>query len=189
MIEKQETQPVVASEETTDKKTGIEVKFDAKKMTLLLGLSGESVDARTAEKLKANDFEPKEELHVTVLSFKNGNKIAKALKALPEAERQGRIDVITAAAQATEWGVSPTGELYGVEKQYDGEDEPRRSVVELVDCPQITGFYDTVISAVPGVELEVPPAHVTLGTQGNPQGIALNTQEELRQLGHRLELA
>jgi hypothetical protein len=188
MIENQETQPVVASEETSDKKTGIEVKFDAKKMTLLLGLS-ESVDPSTAEKLKANAFDPKEELHVTILGFKNGGKIAKALKALPEDERQARVDAITAAAQDTEWSVSPTGELYGIEKQYDGEDEPRRSVVELVDCPQVTGFYDTVTSAVPGVELEVPPTHVTLGTQGNPQGIGLNSPDELSQLGHRLELS
>ena len=184
-----EIQLVIASEETAAKKVGIEVKFDAKKMTLLLGLSGQSVDSSTAQKLNANGFQPKEELHVTVLSFKNGNKVAKALKALPQDERQARIDTINVAAQVTEWSISPTGEMYGIEKQYDGEDEPRRSLVELVDCPQITAFYDTVASVVPAVELEIPPAHVTLGTQGNPQGIALNSQEELSQFGHRVELA
>lgn len=189
MIETQKTQPLVAPEETADIKSGIEVKFCAKNMTLLLGLANESVNSQTADKLKAKGFLPKEELHVTVLSFKSGNKLAKALKALPVDERQAKIDTISSVANATDWEIRPTGKLYGVEKQYDGEDEPRRSVVELVDCPQIAGFFDTVTAAIPGVELELPPAHVTLGTQGNPQGIALNAQEDLIQFGHRLELA
>src|SRR5579872_3309486 len=108
-----ESQP--AYKEAIDKTPPkVEVKFDEKKMTLLLGLEGQVIDSGLSEKLASHGFKPKDELHMTVLGFKDGGKLVKALKAMSETERQTALDTITTAAQNTEWNVTPNGQYMGL---------------------------------------------------------------------------
>lgn len=166
----------------------VEVKFDEKNMTLLLGLSKELVDPEVSAKLSEQEFEPKSELHMTAISFRKGNIIKKALKKLDETQRQIAIDAIRDFANNAEWDITPTGEFYAIEKSYDGEEMPRRSLVELVDCPQLAELYDKIRAMAPDLELDAPPAHITLGTQNHPQGIAINSVAELQQFGQPVQL-
>lgn len=166
----------------------VEARFDPERMSLLLGLEGEHLDPGLSEKLTSHGFEPKEDLHMTAIGFKNGRTLVKALKAMPDAQRQVAMDTISSAAQNTDWNITPNGQFFGLEKQYDGEETPRRSLVEMVDCPQLGEFYGLIGSVVPGLDLEVPLAHITLGTEGNPSGVRIDNVAELQQFGQSIEL-
>lgn len=92
------------------------VDFNPKAMSMKLDLHDESIDPDLSERLKKIGFEPKDALHLTAISFKNGNKLAKALKKMSETERPAAIDTIRAFAESSEWNIIPTGEFFAIEK-------------------------------------------------------------------------
>ncbi len=159
----------------------VEVHFNAKTGTLLLGLGGkERLDPQFLEDAKSNGFTPKDELHMTVIGFKQGKQLQKAIKQNPELA----VKLATLAGE-TEWGIQPTGERYNLTKQYEGEDIPRQSIIEIVTCPGSEIFIGQ-LNALTGMQLEEQPPHVTLATQGNPQGIGINTGQDIIDLGQRI---
>lgn len=163
-------------------------RFNTKKMSLAVDLSENDLSSDTSAALTAIGYEPKTEMHVTVIGFKAANQLATVLKSCDESDRTARVEHMKDVVGTTEWAIRRTGQLYALEKQYEGEAEPRRSIIELVDCPQVVDVYAAAKEAVPEVELEYPPLHVTLATQGSDHGIGLNTMAELEMYGRPIEM-
>lgn len=160
---------------------GIEVRFDGKTGTLLLGLGGaERLDQQSQTDTKEQGFTIKDQLHLTVIGFKQGSQLKKAIKENPLLE-----DQITALALNIEWGVEPTGERYMLTKQYENEEAPRQSIIEMVSCPGGEAFVEQ-LNTLTGLQLEEQPPHVTLATKGNPQGIGINTAADILAAGQRI---
>lgn len=166
---------VSSLENHAEKQTeGVEVRFDPKRGTLLLSLGGEeNLDPSFTETAVAEGFEPKSELHMTVIGFKQGRLLQKAIKNDPELAEQ-----ITQLANNTEWNIQPTGEKWHLTRQYDGEEVPRESIIEIVSCPEADEFIES-LENITGLGIEEQPPHVTLATRGNPQGIGVNTADDI----------
>lgn len=159
-----------------------EVRFDSSRGTLLLGLGGkEQLDPQFLETAENTGFTPKDELHLTVIGFKQGKQLKKLIKKYPEIA-----DKIAGLASEIEWDIQPTGERYRLTRRYEGEDVPRESIIEMVDCPGGEKFINQ-LNILTGLELEELPPHVTLATQGNPQGIGINTIQDIIDLGQRID--
>ncbi len=169
-----QTEALDASAAVDETKERATPRFDAKTGTILLDIRDETlIDSDEAAQLAAEGFQPKVELHQTVIGFKQGRQIKKAIKARPELA-----DQIAELAETTEWGAQPTGERYRLRKQYEGEDEPRESIIEMVETPGAGGFI-AQLNELTGLALEEQPPHVTLYTKGNPQGIGVNTAQDI----------
>lgn len=58
----------------------------------------------------------------------------------------------------------------------------KESIIQMIDLPAIKEFYDRVYNEL-WIDLgEVPPAHTTLYTYGDPTWIAINSQQDLEKL-------
>ena len=172
------------------------VSFDEGKNTLLLNLEKDSVDLSALEELaQKNGFEAKGDFHITILGFKNGGEVKKALKTLPEAERQSKLLQIKSLAESTDWKFILEPQRYHISKEYVIPDpknkgaelrEQRESYIQMVSLPGMRIFYDQ-LNAILGTNLEAPPAHITLYTGGSDKekskmGIGINTQDEFQKL-------
>lgn len=159
----------------------LDVRFDAKTGTLLLGIGDkEMIDPGLLEATEPEGFKPKDELHLTIIGFKQGKLLKAAMKANPELATK-----IEELATAAEWGIKPTGERYKLSKLYEGEEAPRESIIEMLQCPGAENFFAS-INELTGLELQEQPPHVTLLTKGNPQGIGITTAQEIIELGERV---
>ncbi len=168
-------------EQTGEQQAKVEARFNAKRGILLLGIGGrERLDESFVADLESQDYTPKDELHMTVIGFKQGNQLKKVLKYNPELTAQ-----VAALAEKTEWDILPTGEKYLLTKQYEGEVIPRQSIIEMVSCPGGEGFIRQ-LNTLTGLQLEEQPPHVTLATRGNPQGIGVNTGQDIADFGQRI---
>lgn len=174
----------VETNETSENSEAIkplDVRFDAKTGTLLLGLGGEEIiDPDVMGAAESEGFKPKDEFHLTVIGFKQGKLLKAAIKANPELAAS-----VEKLATEIEWGIQPTGERYKLSKLYEGEDAPRESIIEMLQCPGAENFFAS-INELTGLELQEQPPHVTLLTKGNPQGIGITTAEEIKELGERV---
>lgn len=158
-----------------------EILFDAKKGTLLIGLGGkELIDTQFLEDIEGKGFDAKDELHMTVIGFKQGNSLKKVITKNPALENE-----IANLVAEMQWDIQPTGERYELSKEYEGEDSPRKSIIEMVSSPGSAVFIER-LNTLTGLELEEQPPHVTLATQGNPMGIGVNSGQDILELGHRL---
>lgn len=171
------------------------VAFDTKKYTLLLDLNKDDIDlSEIQDQIAGEGFEQKNEFHITVLSFKKANVIKKALKALPDEEKQSTIEQISLLVDETDWNISLEPQIHHLKKEYppsdpqsEGEEEKqwRESYVQMVNMQGIETFYEK-LNALLGTDLEAPPTHITLSTGGNEKsahmGIAVNTAQEMEDL-------
>lgn len=166
-----------------------EVNPETGRNSLLLPLSDTKiVDPRILEELSAKGFRAKTEFHVTAFDDKPGTKVALIIHGLDEARQAEIFDFIQKTAEQDQWEISPRDEFYLMEKQYEGEEVPRRSVIQMVDSPELDVFYAALNGFLPqGSEIEAPPAHITLATQGSPRGIGISKAVDIQQYGHRLE--
>jgi hypothetical protein len=169
------------TQETNEIIKPLEVRFDAKSGTLLLELGGkEMIDPSLVETTESEGFKPKEELHLTVIGFKQGKLLKAALKANPDIATN-----IEELATTIEWSIRPTGERYKLSKLYKDEEVPRESIIEILQCPGAENFFES-INRLTGLDLKEQPPHVTLMTKGNSQGIGINTAEEIIELGEKI---
>lgn len=170
--------------------------FDPKSNTLLLNINESSTSVASLEnKAKENGLEEKDEFHITVLGFKNGNAIKKALKGLSTEEQQVKLDQIKDLVDQTDWQFSPTNINLHISKEYKGIDpetrkdvisETRESYIQIIHLPALEQFYGQ-LNEMLGTDLAIPPAHVTLFTGGSDKekskmGIGINTEDELEGL-------
>mgnify|MGYP001608645131 FL=1 len=174
--------------------------FDEGKNTLLLDLDKSTVDLDAIKELaEKKGFEQKGEFHITVLGFKNGGEVKKALKALPEPERQNALVQIKSLVDSTDWNFTFDPKRYHISKEYVSPDpknkgaelrERRESYIQMVDLPGMKIFYDK-LNAILGTNLEAPPAHITLYTGGDDKekskmGIGINTESEFLKMNPEL---
>lgn len=120
-------------------------------------------------------FEPKGELHVTLVGRALGAELRRALGA--------RLDAATRPAfEALDWSHAFTGERRLIEAPCaadDGKPGPVASIIELVELPAMPYFHRW-LGELLGRQVAVPPPHVTLYTHGRAKGIGLATPRLLR---------
>lgn len=146
------------------------------------------IDNEVLERLAAMGYAPKSEFHVTALDIKTGSALAQAIDALATPDRTALLDFMESVADQG-WEITPRPEFYAVERQYADESVPRRSIIQMVDCPPLETFYAGFNERLPAeATAEVPPAHVTLAVQGSPRGIGLTSAQDLLTYGKPLLL-
>lgn len=162
----------------------LEIHEETRRIALLLQLDEADIaNSGILEKLTSIGFTPKTEFHVTAVDIKQGSAIADAFDRQDETDKATVIHTLE-KAEASSWQIRSRDEFYLVEKQYDEEDEPRKSIVQIVDCPELKGLYAELGLFTPdGTQHETPPAHITLATQGSTRGIGIGTLDELHALG------
>ena len=179
-----ENLPEAAVDEESDIKIepeNIGVNFDPKVGTLLLGLGGiENLAPNLLEDISKLGFTPKAELHLTIIGYKQGNMLKRVIIDNPELAEK-----IAILAQSIDWNIQSTKERYMLTKQYNGEDTQRQSIIEMVICLENEDFINQ-LNTITGLNLEEQPPHVTVATKGNPQGIGINTYQDIVSLGEKL---
>jgi hypothetical protein len=157
--------------------------FDEKLGVLLIHLDKEDIEL-SDERIKFHGkiFEPKEELHITVIGKDLGRRLKEAVEEDPLIENQ-----IRQAIAETEWSYEVTDKMYHVSKdkkkrglQGDFRIVHAESIVLMVEIAGIQHFYEK-LGEIIQMELEAPPTHITLYTYGDPFGIGLASQADLRE--------
>ena len=140
-------------------------------------------NAEVITSAEALGYRRKEEFHITTFDVKHDSRIHQQIGSLPLAEQLSLLGVLQAASHET-WHVSLRDEFYAINKQYPDEQEPRRSVIQMVDCSKADELYDALNTQLPPeMALEVPPLHVTLAVAGSPKGIGITNHADLAAFG------
>lgn len=133
------------------------------------------------------------------MGFKNGSEIKKILKQLPTEEQQVKLEEIQNLINSTDWSFTPEEKIYHISKEYKTIDpknkevelsEIRESYIQRVQMKVMQDFYEK-LNVILGSNLQSPPPHVTLYTNGTDKekakmGIGINSEEELLQLNPEL---
>ena len=126
--------------------------------------------------LAARAYDPKHELHLTVI----GRALGQALRA---AVASGGLDeaVLRQAFEAGPWRLRRSGWWLPLRREATAEKPAAASVIEPVALPAMARFH-TRLSAATGRQLPVPPPHVTLFVEGDAEGIGVPDASTLAQL-------
>ena len=141
------------------------------KWCLLLDVSREDFslpDARV--RWQGKTFDPKPELHVTLVGKDLGEKIAAKVKAAP-----GLAERLQGLAREASLLVGQPGKLHHASaEKTDKNDQPlhAESIIQMVEVPGLETFCQR-LKELTGELVEIPPTHVTLYTLGDPDGIGL----------------
>jgi hypothetical protein len=160
------------------------VDFDSASGTVLLPIDPlDIVQPRTALLHGALRYDPKDELHVTLI----GKKLADRLKALGVTGNVA--DVL--ARLPKHWRVQPLGRWYVLQEPQwvspgGGDREGRASMIEMVQCMEGMRFF-AELSRQAGQDISPPPFHVTRFFHADSMGIAVPDQETLERLGTLLQ--
>ncbi len=133
-------------------------------------------------RLDGRMFDPKEEVHVTLVGKDLGAQLDIAKQNNPEIEA-----LIGSVIDQADWSFHNRNRMYHIQREKPVDDgfgklstATAESIVVLGDVPGLASLYDT-ISTVLGETHEPPPAHVTLYTRVDPQGIGLPNQASFDQ--------
>ena len=120
-------------------------------------------------------FEPKHELHVTLV----GGALGRELHAVLDARVVEQVS--RAAFESQDWSFVRHGHWLLLRKQAGGEGRPRvfHSIIECLEMPAMAPFH-AALGALLSRELAVPPPHVTLFTAGKAEGIGVASKRHLR---------
>jgi hypothetical protein len=121
-------------------------------------------------------FEPKSELHVTLVGRMLGRQIHETLG------ERFRTCAVRAAFEALDWRFERTGELLRVQKTVrlkSGERRVANAIIERIRMPAMAKFHHALGDLL-GRKLAVPPPHVTLYVHGRAQGIGIPSVSKLR---------
>lgn len=120
-------------------------------------------------------FDPKKELHITLVGPELGAELHRVLGDRLESATRPAFD-------ALDWSGARTGALWRIEhriREADGKAGIRSAIIEDVELPAMA-FLHHWLGTLLGRQLPVPPPHVTLYTHGSPRGIGLPTEARLR---------
>lgn len=120
-------------------------------------------------------FDPKKELHITLVGPELGAELHRVLGSRLEAATRPAFD-------ALDWSGARTGALWRIEhRTHDphGKAGIRSAIIEDVELPAMA-YLHRWLGTLLGRQLPVPPPHVTLYTHGDPRGIGLPTETRLR---------
>ncbi|MFB6246904.1 MAG: hypothetical protein ABEI74_04925 [Candidatus Pacearchaeota archaeon] len=109
----------------------------------------------------------KDEFHITLIPRAVIEKIHGFISGLSEEKRNEYLDKIGSFLKKFDWNFSVRPEIYYVSKNYEekldesGNPEKRESIIQLVDLPDLVGFYEELGNSL-SVDFEMPLPHVTL---------------------------
>jgi len=120
-------------------------------------------------------FQPKPELHVTLVGTALGSELHAVF------EKQYLDDRARVAFTALDWSFVRTRRFLMLRKQAQADGEPKefRSVIERLQMPAMRRFHLT-LGRILGREVAMPPPHVTLFTAGRDKGIGVASARQLR---------
>ena len=168
-------------------------EYNSQPNSISLGVKGLAINPDTISTVSELGFEPKDESHVTFLRAKAGKAIAKAFKVMSEEEIISKQADIHRLLRATDFSFTLKDEILKVTEDLPvlvkGEPpttEHRESMVQMIDMPGAEDFY-AKLSQIAGVDLAIPPLHITLGTRGSdPEkskfGIGIDSTADLQRL-------
>ncbi|GHA87405.1 hypothetical protein [Cognatilysobacter bugurensis] len=122
------------------------------------------------------EFEPRDELHVTLAGRALGRQLHASLG------ERFRNCAVRAAFEAQDWRLERTHELLRLRKvvRYkSGEERISHALIEQVRMPAMARFHQALGDLL-GRKLPVPPPHVTLYTHGRIRGIGVPSPAKLR---------
>lgn len=122
--------------------------------------------------LDGRRFEPKAELHVTLIGSELGARVQQALAA----HRFGE-SALERAFETLSWGYTRTALCARLAKLKHDPASPRTRVevgalIEMIELPAMAGFH-VELGNLLGASLPLPPPHVTLYTYGDAEGIGV----------------
>lgn len=120
---------------------------------------------------------PKSELHITLIGRRLGDELH------AQFDSTYLDSAIAAARDAHDWRFGRTGRHLLLRKPIAG-DRLAHSLIEMIDLPAMAPFHGA-LGRMLGRQLQVPPAHVTLYTAGDPRGIGVSSPGRLRALAVR----
>ncbi len=119
-------------------------------------------------------FDPKPELHVTLVGSALGHELQVTFGG-------SAIARVREARNALDWRFERSGRLVLLRKPLAGcsKGSVAHSIIELVHLPAMAPFH-RALGRLLGRQLPVPPAHVTLYTAGDARGIGASSPARLR---------
>jgi hypothetical protein len=149
----------------------VETNFNPETGFFLLQLRKEDVGVGDAPvDFQGKTFMPKEEVHITVIGSNPGQQLAAAM-----AEDDALVGKMRAAVADYNWAYELKDEWYHVLRE--DEAGPAESIIRMARVPQLEPFYRRV-EVLAAVHIPPRPAHVTLYTWNDPDGIGLATWQE-----------
>jgi hypothetical protein len=149
-----------------------EVSFDEESGYLVLRLARDFAGLpEGAVEYREKTFQPKEELHITLVSRDAAEQVAAHLKQDPSAGR-----AIRRLIAETGWTYHRLDEYYHIVAEPGVE-----TIVQMAAVPGVEALYRK-LQALVGSPLEPPPTHITLYTLGIDKGIGLPTRAEFDRL-------
>ncbi len=154
--------------------------FNEDLKTILLGVKSEDVITDAVRKFAVTkNLLEKKEFHITIVGRETGEKL------LAENIDFNKIKELV---ESFEWQFSLNQEFYFITKSYP--DEQRSSVIEIVQLPDLLGFYEQ-LNQLTGQNFALPFSHVTLFTNSTKQenqlrGIGIYSEAEMKDLSPEL---
>ena len=121
-------------------------------------------------------FDPKPELHVTVVGRALGSLVRDAIAAGALGE-----GAVRAAFEAGRWRLRRSGWCLHLRRDASAQKEAADTLVEPVALPAMARFHAR-LGALLGRPLPVPPPHVTLFVAGTREGIGVADGEALARM-------
>lgn len=148
--------------------------------TVLITLSpGTFCFSTNSVEIDGEYFEPKEELHVTLIGTKLGSFMLDQIshdRAIEAMLKQTYEDI--------DWSFEQTGPVHILSRTKGGVKQ--KSIILLIDMPGIKLLYDRLKTlGLIDLKTPVPPAHITLYTQNCAHGIGVPSDEALNELSSK----
>jgi hypothetical protein len=147
--------------------------FNHETGTLLLRLRKDEVGlGEQPLAFQGKRFQPKDEVHITIVGSALGEELRDAL------DSAGRASAFDSLVAATDWRYTLLDRWHHVVRRGD---EPAESIVRMVEVPSLPTFY-AQLEALAGLSIPPRPAHITLYTWRDDGGIGIATWEEFAEL-------
>ncbi len=157
----------------------IKANFSQDKGTLLISIdrSDFNIPESVAKFAKSSGFSIKSEFHITIIGFKYGESVKKAIQ---KSGKQSELDSLIAN---TSWSFIEEPVVFHIQKDYVFKkgSEHREAIIEMIYMKEAEEFYKK-LNEILEIKIEEPPLHISLYTKGNPMGIGVNSFDELGDL-------
>jgi hypothetical protein len=152
-----------------------EISFDPESGYLVARLEKEAFELEENRVyFEGRPFEPKDEVHITILSGEAAETVRQHLEDHPQQEEHVRQLI-----EQANWETRIMDSFYHVREEPDAE-----TIIQMVEIPELGWFFKR-LSELVGRELERPPTHVTLYLRNTEKGIGIPTRAELERLDQR----
>lgn len=143
----------------------------------------------TPKRVRIEDarFEPKDELHITVISKRVGRTLGKKMSLDPLLAVR-----VTKKFEAIDWGFEPVGPVHIISRLKEKREDEQatlcheKTIILKLDMPGLADFYEALKTLnLISADTSTPPPHVTLYTLNCPTGISLANNKILDDLSCR----